>query len=174
MTKTSDFFIQASSAMMTVASRQCCLCSLSFAPLPGSSGLMVRASDYIVFKRLGFESQLDPRFFSVDLFLTLSTKTSVQICLVSSSKNFDTYIQEDCVSWNSDQHDAHSWSCRWMVWPTFPEWDFSFYLLRWHWSVWTNPFTSKYTKRLPGKWKDCILCLIFHKFVIFLKNCSQS
>ena len=31
-------------------------------------------------QRLGFESQLDPRFFSVDLFLTLSSKTSMLGC----------------------------------------------------------------------------------------------
>ena len=36
---------------------------------------MVRASDYYS-EGLGFESQLDPGFFPVDLFLTLSMKTS--------------------------------------------------------------------------------------------------
>ena len=43
----------------------------------GPSGLMVRMSDKYS-EGLGFESQLDPGFlFSVDLFLTLSAKTSL-------------------------------------------------------------------------------------------------
>ena len=78
------------------------------------------------------------------------------ICTNLLSIQFDTYMQEDCVSWNSDQHDAHRWSRRQMVWSTFPEWDFSFYLLGF-------PVIH------PGKWKGCILGFIFHTFVIFLK-----
>ena len=54
------------------ASRQCCLCSLSSTPLPGVK-LMVRPSD-LYSEGLGFKSQVDLRFFSMDLFLTLSTK----------------------------------------------------------------------------------------------------
>ena len=50
---------------------------VDWGPARGPSGLMVRASDYYS-QGLGFESQLDPGFFffgffSVDLFLTLST-----------------------------------------------------------------------------------------------------
>ena len=48
----------------------------------GPSGLVVRASDYYS-EGLGFESQLDPGFFSVDLFLTLSTKIIIHECLLS-------------------------------------------------------------------------------------------
>ena len=40
------------------------------------SGLMIRAPDQHS-EGLGFESQLDPRIFSVGLLLTLSTKTSL-------------------------------------------------------------------------------------------------
>ena len=55
----------------TEVSSQCCLCSLSSAPLPGVQ--MVRVSDlYLV--GLGFKSQLDPRIFPMDLFLSLSEK----------------------------------------------------------------------------------------------------
>ena len=36
---------------LTEASKQCCLCSLSSVPLPGPSGLVVRASAWLVFRR---------------------------------------------------------------------------------------------------------------------------
>ena len=42
----------------------------------GPSGLMVRASDEYS-EGLGFESQLDPRFFFMDLVLTVSTKNII-------------------------------------------------------------------------------------------------
>ena len=48
----------------------------------GPSGLMVRSSDWYS-EGLGFDSQLDPGFFfPMDLFLTLSTKTSSYVCFL--------------------------------------------------------------------------------------------
>ena len=44
------------------------------------NGLMVRASDWHS-EGFGFESQLDPGFFSVDSFLTLSVRVAVPKCI---------------------------------------------------------------------------------------------
>ena len=53
------------------ASKQCCLCSLSSALLPGPNGLMERASASIQ-KVLGSNPSWILDFFPMDLFLPLS------------------------------------------------------------------------------------------------------
>ena len=49
---------------------------------------MVRVSDWYS-EGLGFKSQLDPRFFSVDIFLTLSTKNITYFCSEMTHCNFE-------------------------------------------------------------------------------------